>query len=101
MQNTQTTTKALLAEHMINNGFESKKKALLFIDNMIDEIFHALKSNGKLKIYSFGTFVIQDKKEREGRNPKTGEKAAIPAHKRVGFRASQALKKSILKSTKK
>ena len=45
-----------------------------------------------VKISSFGTFIVRDKKERIGRNPKTGEEVPITARSVVTFRASNVLK---------
>ena len=46
-------------------------------------------------ISGFGSFRVRDKGPREGRNPRTGEPAAIPARRVVAFRPSMVLKRRI------
>jgi integration host factor subunit alpha len=48
-----------------------------------------------VKISSFGTFIVRNKKERVGRNPKTGEEVPITARQVVTFRASNVLKSEV------
>ena len=48
-----------------------------------------------MKISSFGTFIVRNKKERVGRNPKTGEEVPISARQVVTFRASNVLKSEV------
>ena len=48
-----------------------------------------------VKISSFGTFIVREKKERIGRNPKTGEEVPITARSVVTFRASNVLKSKV------
>ena len=48
-----------------------------------------------MKISSFGTFVVRQKKERIGRNPKTGQEVPITARSVVTFRASNVLKSKV------
>ena len=68
-------------------------------ENLIDEFFSSialnLKNEKKLKISKFGTFTIRNKKERIGRNPKTGEEVPITARSVVTFRASNVLKSKV------
>ena len=50
-----------------------------------------------VKISSFGTFIVRNKKERVGRNPKTGEIIYVPKKNKIRFRASKKLKEIINK----
>ena len=59
-------------------------------------IQHLIKFN-KIKISSFGTFEVINKKERIGRNPKTGEIIYVPKKNKARFRASKKLKELINK----
>ena len=54
-----------------------------------------LKNGDDVKISSFGTFVVRQKKERIGRNPKTGQEVPITARSVVTFRASNVLKSKV------
>lgn len=55
----------------------------------------ALKEEGEAVLPGLGKLVTQQKPEREGRNPKTGETVVIPAHKTVKFRTTKALKDAV------
>ena len=73
-----------------------------FSSKIVDEVFETLvdeisKSN-KVKISSFGTFSILNKKERIGRNPKTKEEKIISERNVILFKPSNELKKYINKN---
>ena len=55
----------------------------------------SLINGDDVKISSFGTFVVRQKKERIGRNPKTGQEVPITARSVVTFRASNVLKSKV------
>lgn len=67
------------------------KTILAIFESVID----GLSTDGQVIIRKFGKFVVQDKKERWGRNPKTGEKALISARKRAAFKSSKHLKERL------
>ena len=62
---------------------------------MFHEILKALIGGNDVKISSFGTFIVRNKRERIGRNPKTGEEVPISARQVVTFRASNVLKSKV------
>lgn len=62
------------------------------INHAFKEIENALIEGDKIQILGFGTFEVVNKNPREGRNPRTGEKIIIPAHKSVHFAAGKTLK---------
>ncbi len=65
------------------------------VNACLASIEDALINEGKLTLTGFGTFSIQERKERKGRNPQTGEELRIPASKAVKFRPGKSLKGSI------
>jgi DNA-binding protein HU-beta len=65
------------------------------VDSMIDAIKGSLKQGDKVALAGFGTFSVVQKKERTGRNPRTGETIRIPASKAPKFASSKGLKDSI------
>ncbi len=75
-------------------GF-SKNISLNIIDNFFNELINNLIKNNKVKISSFGTFSVLNKKERIGRNPKTKVVAKITSRKVVKFKPSLILKEKI------
>ena len=82
-----------------NNIYKSLGFSRNFSSTLVDDLFeilvlHLIKFN-KIKISSFGTFEVINKKERIGRNPKTREEAKITSRKVVKFRPSLVFKKKI------
>ena len=83
-----------------NIGF-SKNFSSSIVDVFFETlILHLIKFN-KIKISSFGTFEVINKRERIGRNPKTKKEAKITSRKVVKFRPSLIFKKKINKNEKK
>ena len=77
-----------------NLGF-SKNYSSTIIDNFFETLTQELINSNRIKISSFGTFKIINKKERVGRNPKTKEKAIIVPRKVVRFKPSLLLKEKL------
>ena len=75
-------------------GF-SKNLSSLLIDDFFESLVSELVKGNKIKISSFGTFLVVDKKERIGRNPKTKVEAKIVARKVVKFKPSNAFKEKL------
>ena len=72
-------------------GF-SKNLSSLLIDDFFESLVSELVKGNKIKISTFGTFLVVDKKERIGRNPKTKVEAKIMARKIVKFKLSNKFK---------
>ena len=77
-----------------NLGF-SKNISSEIVDNFFESIASELIKLNKIKISSFGTFEVINKKERIGRNPKTKVEAKISARKVVKFIPSISIKKKL------
>ena len=73
----------------------SKKIIDLFLEDIIKILTNSIKENKKVKISSFGTFVVRNKKNRIGRNPKTKEEKKISERNVLLFKPSKELKKYI------
>ena len=80
-------------------GF-SKNFSSTIVDNFFETLIQYLIKSGKVKISSFGTFEVINKKERIGRNPKTMQKAKISSRRVVKFKASSIFKKRINENDK-
>ena len=65
------------------------------LDNFFESLISELIIRKKIKISSFGTFEVINKKERIGRNPKTGTEHTISARNTISFIASKILKEKI------
>ena len=77
-----------------NLGF-SKNFSSMIIDNFFETLIQELLKSNKIKISSFGTFKVINKKERIGRNPKTKIETKICSRKVVKFKPSSFVKKKI------
>lgn len=75
-------------------GF-SKKEAADLVDLVFETMKETLGRGEKIKISGFGNFVLRDKRERQGRNPQTGDPITITARRVLNFKASQLLKQSL------
>ena len=94
MVNKNFTRKDLSNKIYKNIGF-SKNLSLKIIDDFFESMILEIIKSNKVKISSFGTFSILNKKERIGRNPKTGVEAKIFSRKVVRFKPSLSFKKKI------
>ena len=88
------TKKNLSTKIYQNLGF-SKNISLTIIDDFFESLTASIIKFNKIKISSFGTFMVIDKKERIGRNPKTKEEAKISARKVVKFKPSNIIKEKL------
>ncbi len=70
----------------------TKKDAGKVVGAVFESIQEALGKGEKVQIMGFGTFSMRERKERQGRNPATGESIQIPAAKSPAFKAGKALK---------
>ena len=91
----KTTTRSTLSEAVFKNVGLSRNESANLVDSVFNEILTSLIKGDDVKISSFGTFIVRDKKERIGRNPKTGEEVPITARSVVTFRASNVLKSKV------
>ena len=76
----------------------SRKESLEIVENIIQKNIASLENGQNIKISTFGSFLLRIKKQRIGRNPKTGVEAIISPRKVVVFRPSTILRKKINKS---
>lgn len=75
-----------------------RNDAILLVEQFFEEIRLALESGEDVKLAGFGTFELRDKKQRPGRNPRTGEIIPVSARRVVTFHPSQKLKEKILEN---
>ena len=91
----KTTTRSTLSEAVFKNVGLSRNESATLVDSVFGEILKSLIQGDDVKISSFGTFVVRQKRERIGRNPKTGQEVPITARSVVTFRASNVLKSKV------
>jgi len=85
-------TKAVMAERLFEELGLNKREAKEIVEMFFEEIRNALEDGRQVKLSGFGNFDLRDKKQRPGRNPKTGEEIPITARRVVTFRPGQKLK---------
>ena len=87
--------KNLTRKNLRNKIFQNLGFSKNFSNNLVDNFFNSLVTGlareNKIKISSFGTFKVINKKERIGRNPKTKIEAKIKARKVVKFKSSETI----------
>ena len=92
----ETLTRADLSEAIYLEVGISKVESSQIVDQIFEEMILELIDGNSVKLSSFGSFMVRQKKERIGRNPKTKEEAVIDARRVVVFRASKELKNRIV-----
>jgi integration host factor subunit alpha len=86
-------TKADIVHAVYNRlGGFSKKEAADLVDLVFETMKETLGRGEKIKISGFGNFVLRDKRQRQGRNPQTGDPILITERRVLSFKASQLLK---------
>jgi len=65
------------------------------LDGVVSAVSDALASGDKITLVGFGTFSVGSRAQREGRNPRTGQKIKIPASKVVKFKAGKTLSEKV------
>ena len=93
-----TLTRADLADALNAEIGLSRADSAAFVEQILTHLCESLASGENVKISGFGTFVLRDKGERVGRNPKTGVEVPIAPRRVLTFRASQTMRDRIAAS---
>ena len=96
MADSGTLTRADLAEQVHQEIGLSRAACATIVEGLLSHICDALSRGENVKISGFGTFVLRDKAERIGRNPKTGGEVPIAPRRVLTFRASQMMRDRIV-----
>lgn len=91
----ETLTRAEIAEAINRKLGLSRSESLAMVESILRLMSDALAEGENVKVSGFGTFLLRDKAERVGRNPKTGVEVPITPRRVLTFRASQMLKDAI------
>jgi DNA-binding protein HU-beta len=75
----------------LSEGGIIKSQAEKALDGFVSAVSDALSGGDKITLVGFGTFSVGTRSQREGRNPRTGEKIKIPESKVVKFKAGKTL----------
>ena len=88
-------TKADLVSKIAEKANLTKANAERALNAFLEAVQDTLVKEGKLTLTGFGTFSVDKRQERKGRNPRTGEVIKIPATKVVKFRPGKILKDAV------
>src|ERR1035437_10048528 len=84
-------TKQQLIEKVAAKTELKKSEAELAVDSVLAMIAEALQANVRVDLRGFGSFVVKERKERQGRNPRTGETITIAAKRDASFKSGKEL----------
>lgn len=84
-----------LIEAIASGAELNKKQAKAALEATLEAISASLKAGDAVQLIGFGTFKVNHRKARTGRNPKTKEEIQIPASNVPAFVAGKALKESV------
>jgi integration host factor subunit alpha len=73
----------------------SRSQSVTMVELVLKEITATLERGETVKLSSFGSFLVRNKKERVGRNPKTGTEVPISQRRVILFKSSAILKQQI------
>jgi integration host factor subunit alpha len=90
-----TVTRSDLAEAIFRRIGLSRLESAHLVEAVIEEVSDAILRGENVKLSSFGTFMQRSKRERVGRNPKTGVEATISPRKVLIFKASHIMRDRI------
>lgn len=91
----KTVTRADLCEAVYQQVGLSRTESAALVEAVLSEVANCLARGETVKLSSFGSFVVRDKGQRIGRNPKTGEEVPIEPRRVMVFKPSSILKNRI------
>ena len=84
-----------MADRLFEDLGFNKREAKEIVECFFEEIAAALERNEPVKLSGFGNFDLRDKRERPGRNPRTGEEIPVSARRVVTFHPGQKLRSRV------
>jgi integration host factor subunit alpha len=88
-------TKAEMITRLCEKAKISKEDATTIVERTFTTMKASLEQGEPVKISGFGSFAVRTKRQRKGRDPKTGAEIVIPEHTVLTFKASPIMKKSV------
>ena len=96
----KTLTRIELSEAVYREVGLSRNESAELVETVLNHISNALINGEQVKISAFGTFSTRNKKQRIGRNPKTGTEIPITSRRVISFKASQIIKEKVAAGNK-
>lgn len=94
-------TKAEISENLFEKLQLTKRDSKEFVNSFFEEVRKSLENGEDVKLSGFGNFQLKNKRERPGRNPRTGENFLVTSRRVVTFKAGQKLKNRVENYSKK
>ena len=91
-------TKQQLIEQVAAKTELKKSEAEAAVDSVLALIAEALRANERVDLRGFGSFVVKERKERQGRNPRTGEAITIAAKRDASFKPGKELTETLVQA---
>ena len=88
-------SKAMIAEMLLNELGLAKSDSKEMVEQFFETIRYSLERGQDVKLSGYGNFILRDKPQRPGRNPKTGEQIPVVARRVVTFKPGLKLKTKI------
>ncbi|MBM3635998.1 MAG: integration host factor subunit alpha [Alphaproteobacteria bacterium] len=88
----RTVTRAELSEAVYQRIGLSRSESAALVELVLEEISASLARGDSVKLSSFGSFLVRDKGQRVGRNPKTGVEVPIEPRRVMVFKPSNIIK---------
>ena len=95
----QTTTKREIAERVAQQTGLPQVTVKQVVQMLFEEITNELANGNRLEFRDFGVFEVVLRKARTGRNPRTGEKVAVPPKRVVTFKMGKIMKTRVAASS--
>jgi DNA-binding protein HU-beta len=89
--NSNRMTKQQLIEKVAAKTEFGKADVAVVVDSVLEVIAETLRSSERVDLRGFGSFMVKDRKERQGRNPRTGETITIAARRDASFKPGTEL----------
>jgi nucleoid DNA-binding protein len=89
-------TKPQLIDVVSTKTGREKSEIEAVLESVLGAIGEALQADQRVDLRGFGSFVVKQKKERQGRNPRTGEAITIAAKRDAGFKAGKELSEKLV-----
>ena len=88
-------TKSTLINEIAQQMGLSRKSAEIAVNTVFESISHSLEIGNRVELRGFGSFGLKERRAREGRNPKTGQKVSVEAKRVLFFKTSKELRERV------
>lgn len=88
-------TKSALINALARQKMLSRKDAETVVNTVFEEISLSLENGNRVELRGFGSFGLKERRSRDGRNPKTGDKVFVDSKRVLFFKAGKELRERV------